>query len=304
MKKEIKDKAASVKARLLNISTKTNVDFDALLLLYLQERFLYHLAISQFSGNFILKGGLLLFCLNVIWSRPTKDIDFLAQGVKNTASALEGIFKNIAGLECDDGVNFDLSSIYSERIIENTEYVGIRLKIKTYLGKAWKVLQFDVGFGDTLWPKPDLIEFPGLLEDPKPLLHAYSVESIIAEKFEIMLKKEMMNGRMKDFFDIYNLSFSYNFSGKILKKAIENTLRKRQTVLNDIPFIFREEFQKNRGKKLQWAAFLRKTRISQSDQDFSGIMNRIIDFLKPLVVSIKENKEMEQSWDPKEGIWK
>lgn len=304
MKKEIKDKTASVKAKLMNISTKTNVDFDALLLLYFQERFLYRLAISKFSRNFILKGGLLLFCLNVIWSRPTKDIDFLAKGVKNTTSALEGIFKNIAGLSCDDGINFDLSSISSERIIENMEYVGTRIKIKTYLGKAWKVLQFDVGFGDALWPKPGLIEFPSLLEESKSLLSAYSVESIIAEKFEIMLKKEMMNSRMKDFFDIYNLSFSYNFSGKILKRAIENTLGKRQTVLNDIPFVFREEFQKDGSKKQQWAAFLRKTRINEPDQDFSGIMKRIVDFLKPLVVSITENKEMEQSWNPKEGIWK
>ena len=100
MKKEIKDKAASVKAKLLSISKKAKVDFDALLLLYFQERFLYRLTISEFSGNFILKGGFLLFCLEMIWSRPTRDVDFLAKGVKNNASVLEGIFKNIAGLSC------------------------------------------------------------------------------------------------------------------------------------------------------------------------------------------------------------
>ena len=298
-----RDKAAPIKAKLLNLSKETRVDFDALLLLYFQERFLYRLAISEFSGNFILKGGFLLFCMKMIWSRPTRDIDFLAKGVNNNTSVLEGIFKRIAGLSCDDGVDFDLSSISTERIIENTEYVGIRVKISIYLGKARKVLQFDIGFGDSVWPEPRLIEFPGLLEAPKTMLNAYSAESIIAEKFEIMLKKEMINSRMKDFFDIFNLSFSYNFSGEVLKKAIENTLKKRQTVIQDVPYVFREEFQNDKGKQQQWAAFLRKTRIDKSNHDFHGIMKRITDFLEPVVISIKEKKEMKESWEAAKGIW-
>lgn len=260
--------------------------------------------LSEFSENFILKGGLLLVFLKMPWSRPTKDIDFLAKGVKNTTSGLKHIFKNIAGLSCDDGVKFDLSSISSEKIIDNTEYVGIRIKINACLGKARKAMQFDIGFGDVLWPEPGLIEFPTLLEDTKPQLNAYSIESIIAEKFEIMLEKEMMNSRMKDFFDIYNLSFSYNFQGKILKKSIENTLRRRQTVINDIPLVFREKFQKDKAKQQQWTSFLRKTRIDKPTRNFRVIMKRITDFLKPVIVTIMDKNEMEPSWDAEEGIWK
>jgi len=138
MKKEIKDKVASVKARLLNVSRKSKIDFDALLLRYFQERFLYRLMLSGFSDNFILKGGFLLLCLNMPLSRPTKDIDFLARGIKNAESGFKNIFKRIAKVPCDDGVDFESSSVFSERIIIDAQYKGIRLKINACLGKAKK----------------------------------------------------------------------------------------------------------------------------------------------------------------------
>ncbi|MCP5102793.1 MAG: nucleotidyl transferase AbiEii/AbiGii toxin family protein [bacterium] len=303
MKREIKDKAASVKAKLLNISKKTNIEFDALLLRYFQERFLYRLTVSGYSANFILKGGFLLVSLKMPWSRPTRDIDFLAMGIKNTSLELENLFKKVAELPGDDGVAFDSSSILSERIVENSEYVGIRLKLTTSLGKAWKILQFDIGFGDSIWPEPNLIELPTLLEYAPPKLKAYPTETIIAEKFEIMVKKGMMNSRMKDFFDIYSLSSRYNFEGKILQKAIENTLERRQTPITDIPLVFREIFQRDKAKQQQWAGYLRNTRISNINKNFGEIMKRITDFLKPVVISIIEKKKMDQSWNAEKNIW-
>ncbi len=303
MVKEIKDKAASVKARLLNLSRRTNIEFDALLLRYLQERFLCRLAVSDCSGNFILKGGFLLVSLKMPWSRPTKDIDFLARGVKNDPSAFEHIFKSVAELAVDDSVIFDSSSIVSEQIIENSEYVGIRLKMNTFLGKARKMLQFDIGFGDAVWPEPDLIEFPALLEPIPVKLQAYPTEAIIAEKFEIMVKKEILNSRMKDFFDIYSLSFSYNFDGPKLQKAIETTFDRRQTPLNRLPQVFREKFHEDKSKQRQWTGYLRNSRLVDTSKDFAEIMRRITIFLKPMVISIMEQKKLEKSWNAQEGIW-
>jgi predicted nucleotidyltransferase component of viral defense system len=95
MKKEIKNKVASIRAKLMNMARAEKVDFDFLLLRYFQERFLYRLAISEFSDRFVLKGGLLLIYLKMPKSRPTKDIDFLAQGVKNETPELVHIFKSI-----------------------------------------------------------------------------------------------------------------------------------------------------------------------------------------------------------------
>jgi len=129
MESKIKNKAASVRARLMNIARSEKIDFDSLLLRYFQERFLYRLAISKFSNRLILKGGLLLMCLEMPVSRPTKDIDFLAEKLKNDLIELKYVFEVIAIVPSDDGVNFISSSITSERIKEDADYEGIRLKI-------------------------------------------------------------------------------------------------------------------------------------------------------------------------------
>jgi len=303
MEKILKDKTASIKARLLGIASRSKLDFDSLLLRYMQERFLYRLMLSGFSDNFILKGGFLLICLNMPWPRTTKDVDFLARGLKNVDTEFETIFGDIAAIPDDDGVHFDVSSIFSESIIENSDYKGIRIKLDAFLGKARKSLQFDIGFGDSIWPEPVTLEFPSLLEGMNPKLRAYPVESIIAEKFEIMLKLEALNSRMKDFYDIYCLSHSYDFSGEVLKCAIESTLKTRQTVIAGIPVIFRKEFRDDRMKQKQWGAFLRKTRLENVSKDFAEIMKRVTDFLMPISLSINGKETINTVWERNEGTW-
>jgi len=116
MRKEIKNRSASIKARLMNIAKAEKIDFDSLLLRYFQERLLYRLSISDFSDRFVLKGGLFLICLKMLKYRPTKDIDFLAEQIKNDINEIENIFVSIAEMPCNDGVKFIPSSISSERI--------------------------------------------------------------------------------------------------------------------------------------------------------------------------------------------
>ena len=288
----------------MNIARAEGIDFDAVLLRYFQERFLYRLAISEFSDHLVLKGGLLLICLKMPVSRPTKDIDFLAEQVKNEPAEIERIFRNIAEISCDDGVRFIPSSITSERIKEDADYEGIRLKIDATLGQARKRLQMDIGFGDIIIPRANLIEFPTLLEEEPPKLKAYSIESIISEKFEAMVKLAMANSRMKDFYDVYSLSLKYNFQGSRLKKAIESTFQRRKTPLPDNPLVFRSEFHKDEGRQRQWVAFLRKSQLSDVNQEFNQILGRITAFLKPIVASIKSRTQMDKLWNPTAGCWK
>lgn len=126
MEKEVKNKSASVRAKLMNIARAEGIDFDTLLLRYFQERFLYRPSISKFSNHFVLKGGLLFICFKMPSSRPTKDIDFLAEQVKNDHDDIKLIFRDIAKATCDDGVIFDSSSITTERIKEDADYEGIQ----------------------------------------------------------------------------------------------------------------------------------------------------------------------------------
>lgn len=304
MEREVKNKAASVRAKLMNIARAEKIDFDFLLLRYFQERFLYRLAISEFSDRFILKGGLLLICLKMPRSRPTKDIDFLAKEIKNDPVELEYIFKSITAISCNDGVKFISLSLISEQIKENVDYEGIRIKIDATLGQARKKLQMDIGFGDVIIPRAMRMEFPTLLEEKPPRIKVYSIESIISEKFEAMVKLAMVNSRMKDFYDIYTLSVSYNFQSDRLKKAIESTFYRRKTSIPDNPLIFRLKFHRDEEKQRQWSAFLRKSRLQDVNQDFNEIIERITSFLKPIVVSIKDKNKENKIWDSIAGCWK
>ncbi len=304
MKREIKNKPASIRAKLINIARTEGIDFDALLLRYFQERFLYRLTISEFSDHFILKGGLLLVCFKIPGTRPTKDLDFLAEQLNNDQTKLENIFRKIAELNFDDGVKFDPLSISSERIKEDTDYEGIRLKIDATLGQARKRLQMDIGFGDIVIPKAKKVEFPTLLEQVPPKIKVYSIESIISEKFEAMVKLAMVNSRMKDFYDVYTLSINYDFRGNRLKKAIESTFKRRKTIVPISSLVFRTEFHNDKGRQRQWAAFLRKSRIANTDKSFNQIMERITKFLKPIVISISNKTQIEKSWYSSLGRWR
>jgi len=304
MEREIKNKAASIRARLMNIARAEKIDFDFLLLRYFQERFLYRLAISEFSDRFILKGGLFLICLKMPNSRPTKDIDFLAEEIKNDPAELEHIFKIIANIPCNDGVKFLPSSVISERIKEDADYEGIRIKIDATLGQARKKLQIDIGFGDIIIPRAIQMEFPTLLDENPPKIRVYSMESIISEKFEAMVKLAMVNSRIKDFYDIYTLSVSYSFQSDRLKKAIESTFQRRKTFIPDNLLVFRLEFHKDEEKQRQWVAFLRKSRLHDVNKGFNEIMERITSFLKPIVNSIKDKTREDKTWDAITGCWK
>lgn len=304
MERGVKNKAASVRAKLMNIARAEKIDFDFLLLRYFQERFLYRLAISEFSDCFILKGGLLLICLKMPRSRPTKDIDFLAKEIKNDPAELEHIFRSITAISCNDGVKFTSSSLISEQIKENADHEGIRIKIDATLGQARKKLQMDIGFGDVIIPRAMRMEFPTLLEEKPPRIKVYSMESIISEKFEAMVKLAMVNSRIKDFYDIYTLSVSYNFQSDRLKKAIESTFYRRKTSIPDNPLIFRLEFHRDEEKQMQWSAFLRKSRLHNVNQGFNEIMERITSFLKPIVDSINGKNKENKIWDAIAGCWK
>ncbi|GAH71667.1 unnamed protein product, partial [marine sediment metagenome] len=153
-------------------------------------------------------------------------------------------------------------------------------------------------------PKAKKVEFPTLLEQVPPKIKVYSIESIISEKFEAMVKLSMANSRMKDFYDVYTLSINYNFHGNRLKKAIESTFKMRKTIVPVNPLIFQTEFHNDKGRQMQWTAFLHKSRIADTDENFNQVMERITEFLKPIVISIKNKTQIEKSWCPSLGCWR
>src|ERR1035437_9226840 len=204
-KKEIKNIAGSVKARLVNYSHKNSLEFNSVLLQYLQERFLFRISKSTYSNNFILKGALLFLAHEISRSRPTKDIDLLGNSLTNNTETLKEIFREIASINYEDGIVFDKGTISAEEIIDQEEYHGIRINLIAKLGSVRQQIQIDIGFGDIISPGSFEIDYPTLLDFEAPHLKVYSLESAVAEKFEAAVSLGLATSRMKDYYDIHFL---------------------------------------------------------------------------------------------------
>lgn len=256
-KSEIKDLGASVRARLANIARETKRDFDAILLQYFQERFLYRLSISPYRSAFVLKGALLFLVYEMPFLRPTKDVDFLVRSKSKDMGTIKGMIQDIAGIDVQDGVTFLPESASLESVMEDSDYEGIRVKIHESLDKARKTLQIDIAFGDVLVAGPVEMEFPLLLDDqPVPRLKVYSKESTVAEKFQSLVKLNILTSRMKDVYDILFLASHQPFQMHLLRNAIVKTFNRRGTQIDDRKSIFTKEFKSSKEKQPNGQHFL------------------------------------------------
>ena len=146
----MKNLAASIKARLLNLAREEGRDFNRVLLLYMQERFLARLAASTYRERFVLKGGVFLYLRYQSQARPTVDLDLLGRALSPDLDLIATIMCDIADTALEDGVRFDPNSVRTARIREEAIYEGVRVKLTAYLESARVPLQIDVGFGDAL----------------------------------------------------------------------------------------------------------------------------------------------------------
>ncbi len=169
MTKEIKNVAASVKARLLNYARKEGIAFNRILVYYFQERFLYRVSISEYRNKLIFKGGALLLTLDINKGRPTKDIDFLAQYENLDHATAEKIIREIAASPADDGIVFDPTSVKCSNIREDGTINALRIRFNATLGSARGAMQIDIGYKDSVIPDPILFQYPTLLDLPVPL---------------------------------------------------------------------------------------------------------------------------------------
>lgn len=300
-KEAVKNIAASIRARLLNVAKITGRDFDAVLLQYFQERFLYRLSISPYRQQLILKGALMFLAYEMTLLRTTRDIDFLGSATSNDLKEIRGIIRAIARIDCADGVAFDDNSISVERITEDADYHGVRVKLEARMTAARKILQLDIGFGDVVVAGPVEMDFPVLLDDQqRPHLLVYSRESAIAEKFEALVSLNLLTSRMKDIYDILHLAERETFSLVTLREAIMATFSRRLTLIEDRRLVFSPEFAANRDKAAQWNALLRRSRLELS-HTITETMARLEAFMEPVCAAAEGDSA---TWSPKEWRWR
>lgn len=296
MSKKAKNISVSVRQRLLNIARTTGRPFSELLQYYAMERFLYRLSHSPYVDKFVLKGALMLTVWNAPANRPTMDIDLLGR-LDNSIDTIVGITKAICTQNVEpDGVVFDVHNVRGERITEDADYEGVRVKFNGLLDTAQIRMQLDIGFGDEIIPRAQTIDYPTILDLPAPQILGYSMESSIAEKFEAMIKLGILNSRMKDFYDIWLLSRQFDFDGSALQNAFSKTFKKRGTNVPSAPTVFSPEFSAEPTKHTQWRAFVRKNRLANTPEDFRHIVNDIAAFLGPIASHLADNKTFLSLW--------
>ena len=279
----------SIRAKLLHISKKENISYQFMIIRYFQERLLYRLSISEFNDNFCLKGGVLLYFLDQNKSRPTIDIDFLALKTDNDKNYVKYIFSEICGIEYkEDAVTFDYQDITVTEITKQANYNGIRINIAGKLDTIKQRIQIDIDFGDIVYPKPLIANYPVILNMEEPKIHVYSIYSAIAEKFEAMIQLSEANSRMKDFYDIYTLLINNDIDKNELENAIKITFKTRNTVYSVNHSVFSDEFYTNKDRLTQWNAFKRKAKITDNPT-FETVLKKIKLELEPIYKRI--NKE-------------
>jgi predicted nucleotidyltransferase component of viral defense system len=279
MPKDLQNLGASVRARLQKVARERNQPFDLLLTRYVLERFLYRLGSSKYRERFILKGALLLTTWFDDPLRATRDLDLLGTGDPDPIVLLN-IFREICAIDATDAVVFDVPSFNMERIRNETEYGGLRIKGNATVDGARVRVLIDVAFGDATEPGLEETDLPVLLDFPAPHLRSYPRETVIAEKFQAMVMLGRANSRMKDYYDIWMLSRSYDFKGDALARAIKATFARRKTTIPvGRPDGLTQAFAEDSRTLEQWANFLKDVVVDPGP--LARVVDDLADFLTP-----------------------
>lgn len=292
----------SVKDRLKKQAVEDGKTMQDKLITYGLERTIYRLSVSNYVERFTLKGGIFLYALfDGEYARATMDIDLLAQRIPNDAEEMKKVFNDIFSIECDDALRFDLNTLKVINITEFKEYHGINVSIMGYLDRTRIPISIDIGFGDAVYPERMKMEFPVLLDMDIPEVYAYSIYSVIAEKFEAFVSLGLANSRYKDFYDIYVLADSYDLNGMELMNAIIETFAHRETSFNDIA-AFEDDFIKDETRQGRWRTFIKKKK-ALVQVEFEETMQLLKELLLPIVDSILNDNTFEQTWRKKTKSW-
>ena len=294
---------ASVAARLRNHARASGEDFQFVLIRYGLERLLYRLGESAHGNKFLLKGALLFLLWKKNAYRPTKDLDLMSPDNLNPET-LQRILQEVGEADVvSDGLVFNPGSVHAEVIREDNIYGGIRVTLLATLGRMRIPLQVDIGFADSVTLAATEGHFPTILDFPAPTIRAYPPETVVAEKFEAMVKLGMANSRMKDFYDLWILGQDFEFTGSELANAIKATFERRGAKLPaSAPIALTQEFFGDSIKLKQWEAFGKRTRIDNLPP-IDAVASHLDFFLMPLCRAVLSGERYHGIWKPG-GPWK
>lgn len=265
------DIAASVLAKLRNKAKDSGISYQQCLQLFMQEEFLRKLSKSGYDDFLVLKGGLFIYTLTNFESRATIDVDFLLRGYSNSINNVKDLICKI--IDTPTGNDYiDMTAKGFEEISPQRKYHGISTQIIGRIKNVRVPFNVDIGVGDVIVPKAEQRKINTQLPDfEAPVIKTYSLESTIAEKFDAILQRFELTGRMKDFYDIYYLSRTFDFEGAKLQSAVFETLQRRGTPYDRNSFKRVVALAEDEDMQKRWKYFLKNIK----DNETSDIVSRI-----------------------------
>ena len=269
--------ARQLKDLVRNLSKKKSADAQILMRNYMMERFLERISLSEYKNQFILKGGMLVAAMVGLDARATMDLDATIKGTNVSVEDVEMIISKIISIPLNDGVLFRIKRI--SEIMEEADYPGVRVSMETKFDGVITPLKIDISTGDIITPREIKYNFNLMLEDRTIEVWAYNLETVLAEKLETVISRNVTNTRMRDFYDIYILQKLYGeqLSKDVLWDALVATAKKRETLeqieTEDIDEVF-DEIQSSSVMENLWKVYQRNYSYS-ADIPWHTIMKSI-----------------------------
>lgn len=257
--------------------------------LFYFERILERISISNYRGQIILKGGLLLTSIIGDDERTTKDMDATLKGIPLTKNDVEKVFNEILNIDINDGVSFQIISIRD--IILDDEYGGFRLNILSKLDNNKTYITVELTTGDVITPKEIKYNYNSIFENKKIPIMSYTLETVLAEKFQTIVTRGLLNTRLKDFYDVYILikTKMNELNKNNLIKAINNTFKRRETNFDIEQFneVIKDLSDDNNMNNL-WNEYVSKNSYAKGVkfEDTINAIKEIIEILEKELVEV------------------
>lgn len=289
---------ASRFAHIQNQARSTGQNVSELARLYTLEGMLARIAASEYAGDFVLKGGVLLAAFAL--RRPTKDIDLEATRINNDAQEVATRIRQIAEISCDDGIEFDLGSIRAETIRDGDEYQGIRVKLTGVIGRSENVIGLDVSFGDPIWPEPQHVLVPRVLDkdESSPIsILGYPIVMVVAEKVVTMIQRGDANTRWRDFADVIAITNVHSIDETELRQASNVVASHRRATLETLIPALDGMPAIAQTKWSVWRA--RQEHRDSIPELFADALIQVAAFFDPVV----DGLTLGRKWDPQAAQW-
>ena len=219
-----------LKGAIRNLAKEKGIHAQEVLQIFMFERIIERLSVSPYKDRFILKGGLLISAILGVAERTTMDMDTTVKGLPMDEQNIRKAISEILNQPVDDGIEFQLLDLTPIR--EDDEYENFRASIQAAYGKMKIPMKIDITTGDEITPKEIQFSYPFLFDDRRVMVKAYTQETILAEKYETIIRRNVGNTRARDFYDLHLLYRLYreNADWNLLKQAVLATAKKRDSL--------------------------------------------------------------------------